>query len=407
MSMARRLALHRQGLDGRWDPPAGKEGIAQTIERIGYVQIDTIAVVERAHHHTLWARHPEYDQQTLHELQAEDRRIFEWWAPAMSYVPMRDYRFYAVRMDGHRSWHRKWYTENVEFVAQVLERVREEGPLGSADFKPPDDFKRGTWWSWKPSKRALEALFDMGEVMVTERRNFQRIYDLTERVLPPGLDITRPTRDELARFEARRTLGNLGFAEQGNVKWGRWGKKAVPEDVVRGLVETGEVTPFEIKGIEDQSFYALTRALETVAELPAESHRVHILSPFDNLIINRGWLKRYFDFDYKLEAYTPKAKRKYGYFTLPILWGEQLVGRMDAKADRKPKTFVIRNLVFEPHSSEIDALFTPLTDKLWAFAAFNGCERFTVERVVPEEYKAPLETALTDSWVSKRTESVS
>jgi len=396
MSTARRLALHRQGLDNGWEPPAGKEGVAQTVERIGYVQIDTIAVVERAHHHTLWLRHPDYDAQMLHELQAEDRRIFEWWAPAMSYVPMRDYRFYAVRMGSQRSWHRKWYAENVEFVAQVLERVREEGPLGSADFKPPPDFKRGTWWSWKPSKRALEALFDMGEVMVTERRNFQRIYDLTERVLPPDLDTTVPTPDELARFEARRALGNLGFAAQGNVKWGRWGKEPVPENIVQELVQTGEVTQFEIEGIESGSFYALTSALEAVAESPAEPRAVHILSPFDNLIIDRGWLERYFAFAYKLEAYTPQAQRKYGYFSLPILWGDQLVGRMDAKADRKPKTFIVRNLVFEPGFAEFDALSLALASRMWAFAAFNGCERFIVEQVMPEHLKARLETALTE-----------
>jgi uncharacterized protein YcaQ len=394
MSMARRLALHRQGLDGGWEPPTGKEGVAQTIERLGYVQIDTIAVVERAHHHTLWVRHPDYDAQMLHELQAEDRRIFEWWAPAMSYVPIDDYRFYAPRMGPDRSWHRKWYAENVDVVAGVLERVREEGPLGSADFKAPDEFRRGTWWSWKPAKRALETLFDMGELMVSERRNFQRIYDLTERVLPPDVDTTEPTPDELARFEARRTLGNLGFAAQGNVRWGRWGKKAVPEDIVQGLVQEGEVTPFEIEGIDDQSFYALTSALEAVAEPPAEPRAVHILSPFDNLIINRGWLERYFDFAYKLEAYTPSAERKYGYFSLPILWGDRLVGRMDAKADRKPKAFIIRNLVFEPHFDEADALLGPLADKLWAFAAFNGCERFSVERVAPDGFRAPLEAAL-------------
>ena len=397
MSTARRLALHRQGLDGGWEPPEAKEGVAQTIDRLGYVQIDTISVVARAHHHTLWVRRPDYGADMLHELQAEDRRVFEWWAaPAMSYVPMHDYRFYAASMGEQRSWHRKWYAENVEFVAQVLERVREEGPLGSTDFKPPEGFKRGTWWSWKPSKRALEALFDMGEVMVTERRSFQRIYDLAERVLPPDLNTTKPTPGELARFEARRTLGNLGFAAQGNVQWGRWGKKPVPEDIVQELVETSEVTPFEIEGVEDQSFYAFTSALEAVSVPPTEPRVVHILSPFDNLIIHRGWLKTYFDFAYKFEAYTPKAKRIYGYFTLPILWGEQIVGRMDAKADRKPKTFIIRNLLFEPQFDEVDALFPALADKLWAFAAFNGCERFVIEKVAPGDLKVPLQAALAE-----------
>jgi uncharacterized protein YcaQ len=396
VSTARRLALHRQGLDGGWKPPAGKEGIARTVERLGYVQIDTIAVVERAHHHTLWVRRPDYDQEMLHQLQAQDRRIFEWWAPAMSYVPMEDYRFYAVRMGPDRSWHRKWYAENVDVVARVLERVREEGPLGSADFKAPDEFKRGTWWSWKPAKRALETLFDMGELMVSERRNFQRIYDLTERVLPPDADTTRPTSDELSRFEAHRALGNLGFAAEGRVRWGRWGKKAVPDKIVNELVDAGEVTPFEIEGLEDQRFYALTGALESVARQEMTADQVHILSPFDNLVIQRGWLEEYFNFAYKLEAYTPAAKRKYGYFSLPILWGDRFVGRMDAKADRKPKTFIVRNLVFEPDFAAHDALPPALADKLLAFSTFNGCERVTVEQVQPRKVHVPLERAVAE-----------
>jgi uncharacterized protein YcaQ len=232
--------------------------------------------------------------------------------------------------------------------------------------------------------------------MVSERRNFQRIYDLTERVLPPELDTTSPTPDGLGRFEARRALGNLGFAPQDNVKWGRRGKKAIPEEVLRRLVDTGEVTPFEIEGIEDQGFCALTDALEAVMGSHARHRTVHVLSPFDNLIINRGWLERYFDFAYKFEAYTPKAKRIYGYFTLPILWGEQVVARMDSKADRKPKTFVIRNLLFEPSFDQAEAFFPALADKLRAFATFNGCERFAIEQLAPAKFRAPLEAELAE-----------
>jgi uncharacterized protein YcaQ len=396
LSTARRLALHCQTLDGSVDLPSGKEGVYQSIDRLGYVQIDTISVVERAHNHTLWVRRPDFDPQMLHELQAQDRRIFEWWASAMSYVPMADYRFYAVHMNKPLSWHRKWYAENIELTERVLERIREEGPLGSSDFKPPKDFKRGDWWSWKPSKIALECLFSMGKLLVTERRRFQRIYDIRERVLPPDLDTTTPTPEELARFQARRLLSGLGFGTTDRIQWARWGASPVDEQIIQNLIDKGEVTVFEIEGIDDRRYCALTDRLEHVVNQPDGdlTHIVHILSPFDNLVIRRGWLRTYFDFEYKLEAYTPKAKRKYGYFTLPILWGDRLVARVDAKADRKPKTFIVRNLVFEPGFGDYGAFMPTFADKLREFASFNGCERFAVEQTDPGHVRDLLVQAL-------------
>jgi len=396
MSMARRLALHRQGLDGRWKLPAGVEGVAQTIERLGYVQIDTIAVVRRAHHHTIWARRPDYDPQMLHKLQAEDRRVFEWWAPAASYIPMCDYRYYLPRMRAatHRPRTRKWMQENEQLVRDVLARIHEEGPLGSRDFEAPEGFKRGTWWSWKPAKRALEALFNCGELMVTERQNFQRIYDLRERVLPLGVDTTEPAVDEMARFEVRRTLGGLGFAPVDDVRWGReWGQKASSE-AVRELVASGEAATFEIEGLDGQTFCALAETLDQVTGQRGDETPVHILSPFDNLVIRRGWLETFFGFAYRLEAYTPAAERRYGYFCLPILWGDRFVGRMDSKADRKSRTFIVRRLTFEPGFTDDDGLTPALSAKLRAFAAFNGCERIVVERTVPAHVGAPLACAL-------------
>ena len=174
MSTARKLAIGCQGLDAPWKLPKGKEGVAQVIERLGYVQIDTIAVVQRAHHHTLWSRRWDYTPQMLHELQAQDRRVFEWWGHAASYLPMCDYRYYLPRMRAfaERQKTRDWLGQNAQLVGDVVDRIRDEGPLGSSDFSAPEG-KRGSWWDWKPAKRALETLFNTGEMMVTERRNFQ------------------------------------------------------------------------------------------------------------------------------------------------------------------------------------------------------------------------------------------
>jgi uncharacterized protein YcaQ len=399
---ARRLALRCQGLDGSWDLPSGKEGVAQTVERLGYVQIDTIAVVQRAHHHTLWARRPDYAPEMLHELQAAERRVFEWWAPAASYLPMRDYRYYLHRMraTSERPKRQAWVREHADLLQHVRGRIQAEGALGARDFKAPEGFERGSWWSWKPAKRALEVLFDSGELMVTERRGFERIYDLRERVLPGGLDTREPDPAERERFEVRRMLGGFGFAPADDIRWRRWASQRVGSEAVEALVESGEVVTFQIEGEEETTYCALRDVLDEVVGTARQQEpgdqAVHILSPFDNLVIRRGWLEAFFGFDYKLEAYKPAEQREYGYFSLPILWGEGFVGRVDAKADRKPETLIVRRLTFEPEVEAYDVLLPALAAQLWAFARFNACERIVVEEVVPGAVKGAVAGAIAE-----------
>jgi len=306
----------------------GKEGVAQVIERLGYVQIDTIVVVQRAHHHTLWCRRPDYAPHMLHELQAKDRRVFEYWAPAASYVPTCDYRYYVPRMRAfaERPRTRRWLDQNAQLTNEVLDRVRKEGPLGSADFKAPPGFKRGSWWSWKPAKRALETLFSMGKLMVTERRNFQRIYDLTERVLPADTDTTEPDWDEVGRFVVRRTLASHGVGSSHDIRWGsgRWRK--VISDAIEELHDSGEVTRVEVEGLDGDDYYALIEIIEETSDQSQDRMGLLILSPFDNLVISRHRLKRLFDFEYALECYLPASKRRYGYFCLPDPLGRAVCG---------------------------------------------------------------------------------
>lgn len=398
-STARRMALKCQGLNGPWLLPQGKEGVAQVIERLGYVQIDTIAVVQRAHHHTLWSRRPDYMPQMLHELQAVDRRVFEYWAPAASYVPMRDYRYYLPRMraSAERPRTRQWLEGNAQITQEVRDRIHSEGPLGSIHFKTPPEFKRGTpgtWWSWKPAKQALETLFSMGELMVAERHNFQRIYDLRERVLPPGTDTTEPDVDEVGRFMARMILGSHGVASVNGTHWRGQRLRKVIYEAIQELNDSGEVTSVDVEGAEGEAYYALTKVLEEASEEGRSRSYLHILSPFDSLVISRHRLKRLFEFDYRLECYTPAAKRRYGYFSLPVLWGEKFVGRMDSKAERKSGTFIVRQLTFEPDVDGFDDLLPLLADRLRAFAAFNGCGEFVVERTEPGKVRNLLEFEL-------------
>ena len=390
VSTARRLALTAQGLDGQWRLPKGKEGAAQAVERLGYVQIDTIAVVERAHHHTLWARCPGYTPAMLHELQAKDRRVFEYWANAASYVPMSDYRHYVPRMRAAAARHSAWYLsdEGRKLRGHVLERIRAEGPLGSADFAAPEGRKRGSWWDWKPAKQALEWLFDMGELMVSERRNFHRLYDLAERVLPAGVDTTPASSDEVARFIVRRVLGTWGVAPAGELRWG-WGRHGGVPAALAELLDTGEVTRLRVDGLEED-YYALSRALEPPPRRSRAKPRLHILSPFDSMVMRRRHLAALFDFDCKLECYTPAPKRRWGYFCLPILWGEEFIGRLDAKAERKQKVLVVRTLLFEPGFKDCAGVAAPLAARLRAFAAFNGCERIEIEKSNPSTSRTAL-----------------
>ena len=390
-STARRLILQCQGLDGGWNLSEGKEHAAQTIERLGYVQIDTIAVIERAHHHTLWSRYAAYTPKMLHELFALDRRIFEYWTHAASYVPTRDYRYYLPRMhrlaDSPKT--RQWLQQNTQLVQSVFERIQTEGPLGSADFSDTRNAKRGSWWDWKPAKRALEILFDIGELMVTERRNFQRIYDMTERVLPAETDTTEPSPNELARFIVRRALASHGVASSNEIRWRNRNRSALV-GAIDELVNSGEVTAVKIEGMDDVIYYALT---EKVAAEPSPCQNqkfIHLLSPFDNLVIQRERLKKLFGFEYKLECYMPAEKRRYGYFCLPILWGDEFMGRLDAKADRKRKTFIVRKMIFEPEFENDPGLLPALADKLWALARFNNCESIVIETAIPSTAKIQL-----------------
>ena len=389
---ARRLALCCQLLDGKSGLPSGKEGVAEAVDRLGYVQIDTIAVVNRAHHHTLWTRCPEYDPKMLHELQAVDRRVFEYWAHAIAYLPISDYRYFVPRMNRIREqgtpWMRGWREKHGDVVDAVLERVRAEGALTSKDFEPPPGVKRGTWWDWKPAKRALELLFWQGDLMITERRNFQKVYDLTERVLPSSVDATPPTDAECGRFQVRRALQALGVARDREIlEFVKVTDKPVVRAALSELIDVGEVVAIEVDGASERAGYALAERLEIALGERVES-RVFILSPFDGLVIQRSRTKWLFDFEYTLECYLPPVKRKYGYFVLPILFEDQLVGRLDPKADRKEGVLLVRKLWLEPWFEATDDFLAQLATALVRFARFNGCESVKVERVSPAKLRA-------------------
>ena len=393
IDQARRIVLQSQLLTAT-SSPEGKVGAAQVIEHLGYIQIDTIAVVERAHHHTLWARCPDYTPSTLHTLQAKDREIFEYWAHAMAFLPMTDYRFYAPRMERHRTssraWLSKWKQEHGHVLDQVLNRIRVEGALTSKDFVPTPGMRRGTWWDWKPAKSALEILFWQGDLMISERMNFQKVYDLTERILPTSTDTTRPTEEELGRFHVRRALAGFGVAQAREIRDSfRIADRSLIAKTLNEMQQSKEVISLSIEGLED-IYYALTETLEREDSLV--SNTAHILSPFDNLTIQRNRMALLFGFKYTIECYLPEAKRQYGYFVLPILWRDEIIGRLDSKADRKTKSLIIKKVWFEPKFEAFDEALPAFSETLARFARFNSCDTVEFDAITPTGHKHRLKS---------------
>lgn len=384
---ARRLAIHCQRLDHEQDSPGGKEGVARTIEALGYMQIDTISVVARAHHHGLWVRRPDYDPDMLHELLAQDRRVFEYWGHAASYLPMSDFRYTLPLKEKFRGPPTaKWEKVRVEkcghLLGPVMERIREEGPLRSQDFDPPPGQRRGAWWDWKPAKLALELLFWRGELMISERRGFQRVYDLAERVLPTGVDTRMPTDEEMGRFLVRRALLAHGFAPVREIRDHLRGTSLkIINTTLDEMVEAGEVVPVEVESMAGIRQYALQEVLDKSESTSAVPDSVSLLSPFDNLVIQRPRIQQLFNFHYVLECYLPEPKRLYGYFVFTVLYADKLVGRFDPKADRKAGVLYVRRLQFEPGFDVSDHFLNLFAKKLWDFAAINSCDTVVVEEV--------------------------
>jgi len=397
---ARRLALRGQGLID-WQPDSGKAGVMQVIDRLGYVQIDTIHIVERAHNHTLWVRCPDYAPDMLAELHSQDRRVFEYWAPQASYVPMSDYRYYVGTMRGYAESARvkKWLAENAELADQIVARIREEGALAASDFKAPEGFAGGTWWNWKPAKRGLEVLYSTGYLMVSGRRNFQRLYDLAERVLPSDVDTSAPEPMERRRYMARRHLRAHGVLTPRRYRPTRVRNEY--RDALDALVESGEAARVAVEDLENISHYALSSTLEGLSRVP-EPHRLHILSPFDSAVNVRERVERLFGFYYRIECYLPAAKRRYGYFVLPVLWGDRFVARLDCKADRKPGTLIVRRATIEEGVAWDEALLAALAERLWAYARFNGCHEIVLERIVPEGFRPHLREAVSAALTEEK-----
>ena len=372
---ARRIALHSNGLGVKRPFGKGKSAVFNALDQLGYVQIDTISVVQRAHHHVLWSRVPGYQSRYLHDLQPKDRLVFEYWAHAAAYLPMEDYRYALPIMRYFREHKDPWRKSERKIMNHVLERIAAEGPLMSRDFEVIKKKKGGGWWDWKPTKIALQRLFFEGHLMTSERRGFQRVYDLPERVIPEHIDQSEPTEEDYARHLIRRGVRAYGLIRPGEISYLRAGLGAVVRQEVAALAAEGELVRVHVRGI-DEPYYCRPETLNTTVRI---NNSVRILSPFDNVAIQRKRLSDLFDFDYQIECYVPREKRTYGYFTLPMLFGDQFVGRLDSKADRKTGILHLFNLHFEEKFlKKIPRV--ALRKSVIEFMQFNNCQAIQLHR---------------------------
>jgi len=354
-AQARRVALAAQGLAG--PPPArpGPAALRAALGRLGAVQIDSINVVARAHQLTLAARVGPHDPAAFDRLVYRRRAGFEYWGHAASYLPIEHYRLFLPRMRRMAETTRGWWAEtrrrHAALYGPVLDRVRAEGPLAASAFRDPAGPRRGTWWDWAPAKHVLEDLFDQGVLAVHDRVNFERRYDLAERVLPAGLDTSEPSTAEAAlalTVLAARALGVGTAADLADYFRLRpeQARPALAEAVAAGLV--AEVA---VQGWSRPAY------LHPAARLPrAVRHPPVLLSPFDSLIWSRERTERLFGFRYRLEVYVPAARRQHGYYTMPVLSGGELVARADPKHDRPAGRLLLRALHLEDGADPAAAL---------------------------------------------------
>ena len=369
LTFLQQLALSQQGLGAQPAFGSGPDGTLRAIAHLGYVQIDTLSVIERAHHHVLWSRVPGYAPEHLNQLCTQGQ-IFEYWFHAAAYLPMRDYRFALPRMQTFQRGESPYF-KSVEptLMAEILARVRGEGELRSRDLK---DRNQGAWWNQGPGRRALDKLFMQGDVMIRERKGMEKIYVLPEQLLPADTDLSEPSVQEMAAHlleQALRAHGVVTWTQLVHLRTGKALRAAVRE-LLDAQVASGHLISLTDSAQPDT--YLQPSALAPSSHRkPAD--KVQLLSPFDNAVIHRDRLQQLFGFNYRLESYTPAAKRIYGYFCLPILWRGRFVGRVDCKANRTAGRLVVLSLHLESGIKADTQFSEQLTQALQQLAQFCGC----------------------------------
>ena len=388
----RRLALSAQGLLQAQPFGQGIAGALKAISHLGYVQLDTISVVERAHYHVLHSRVPKFKPAMTNELLLNGD-IFEYWSHAAAFLPMDDFRFSLPYKYSIKSGQTHWYKNpDKKLIRELLARIRSDGPLRSRDLESATKKTGAGWWDWKPAKKALEQMYMQGDLMVCNREGFQKSYDLTARVLPSQVNTVMPSIEEFAGHLVDQQLRCHGLLSLKGITYQRRNtelrnsvKELVNDRLAQGMLE-------QIKLSNGEVFILESGALER--PLPKLSNRMLILSPFDNVVIQRDRLRALFEYDYQIECYVPEAKRQYGYFSLPLLYRGEFIGRMDCKAHRKVGHLEIKSLYLEQHQFDEDLLIAAFVAAIKQFRQFQQCDAVSVTKAYPKHLTQRLRSAL-------------
>ena len=409
------LFIARQHLDRPLGRRLTTTSLARFVEDVGGLQLDSINVVERAHHLTLWSRFGPYDRLGLERLVYRRRVLFEYWAHGACLVstghlaPWRRAMLdYSVRS---RAWG-SWLRRNRSVLRRVEEAIRDRGPLGNVDFPRRRAASQTGWWSWKPAMHALDYLWMSGRTLVQSRRHFQKRFDLAERVLPALDRLAPPDREEFRRWHLRRSLHAMGAATEADLRmYLSFPRIEVAERrrALAALLAAGEIVEVAVEG-DAGRWYALAADLPLLARatrrrVPARG--TALLSPFDSFLWHRERTRRLFGFDYRIEVYTPGHDRVHGYYSLPIFHAGQLIGRLDPKHHRAARRLEVRSVHFEPWFAagtpppaaswgliERDAGLAGTAAALRSLATFVGAEDVVIGRVTPTGLGAPLRRAL-------------
>ncbi len=339
---ARHLWLHAQRLDTATPFGDGSEATRAAVEHLGYVQIDAINVIERCHHHILWTRIPSYRRQDLHRSQSVDKSVFEYWTHALSYVPTKDLRFFIADMRRRRREPGDWSgVVDKADLRKVLTLIRKDGALTIRDID--DDVlveKEHLWASRKPSKRALQMAFYGGVLTISERNGMLKTYELMERHFGWDKPPKPASATELSNYLLDRALRAQGIVSLDSICHLNARSKPSIRQVIDARVRRHELVPVELEGAEKLEHWARPEVIEAAIEPAPEM--VHILSPFDPLIIQRKRAQLFFDYGHRFEAYVPKERRQLGYFALPVLVGDDIVAAIDLKTDRRNQALLMQ-----------------------------------------------------------------
>ena len=376
---ARRMLLGAQGLLADPTRRATTASVQSLVERLGFVQVDTINVLARAHDLTLFSRLDGYRPEQLKQLLEGKRSLFEAFTHDASAIPTTHFPHWKPRFqrDRKRLLAHAWWqhhfrgTDGAQVVAGVKQRIEEEGPLRSSDFEHSE--KRGPWWGWKPQKAALDFLWRTGELVVPRREGFQKLYDLTERVFPElhALPCPAPTEhQDWACTSAAERLWVFTPKELADF----WASLEVAEakQWCTAALKAGRIVPVQVESADGElrPAFALADWEARLAKLPEAPARTRLLCPFDPILRDRARALRRFGFDYRFEAFVPEPKRQYGYFVLPILEGERLVGRLDPKLHRDRALLEIKGLWWESGIKATKARRRALDEALERLAGF-------------------------------------